>query len=142
MKITNYKIDRQARVWHIFDAKDQVLGRLSTKIATILMGKHKANYTPLFDSGDNVVVINAQEVKLTSVKAEQKKYHHPTGYLGNLKTTTYKQLMSKKPEKIIYESVRKMLPKTLLGKKMIKKLRVYPTAEHPHQGTEFVNNSK
>lgn len=142
MKITNYKIDRKARVWYLFDAKDQVLGRLSTKIATILMGKNKPTYTPLFDSGDYVVIVNAKEIKLTGVKKEQKVYHHPTGYIGNLKTTSFKDLLTKKPEKIIYESVRKMLPKTLLGKKMIKKLRVYARADHPHQGKEFINLTK
>lgn len=137
--LTNYKIDRKARAWHLIDAKDQILGRMASKIAMILMGKTKPNYTPLFDSGDCVVVINAKEVKLSGVKAEQKKYYHPTGYLGNLKTKTYKDLISKKPDWVIYEAVRKMLPKTLLGKKMIKKLRVYPGAKHPHESINFVN---
>lgn len=139
MKLTNYKIDRSARVWYHFDAKDKILGRLSSEIATILMGKNKPNYTPLFDSGDYVVVTNAREIKMTGVKAEQKQYYRHTGYIGNMKTTSYKQVLAKKPEFIIYESIRLMLPKTLLGKKMLKKLRVYPGAEHPHQGTEFVN---
>jgi len=140
MKLTDYKIDRSARVWYHFDAKDQILGRLASQIATLLMGKHKPNYTPLFDSGDYVVVTNAKEIKLSGVKAEQKEYKTHSGYIGNLKTKTFKQMLAKQPEKIIYEAVRKMLPKTLLGKKMMKKLRVYAGPEHPHQGIEFVNN--
>jgi len=139
MKLTNYKIERSARVWYHFDANEQILGRLSTQIATILMGKHKPNYTPLNDSGDYVVVTNARQIKLSGVKAEQKEYHKYTGYIGNLKTKTFKQMLAKKPEFIIYESVRKMLPKTVLGRKMLKKLRVYPRADHPHQNVKFVN---
>ncbi len=139
MKLTNQTIDRKARVWYLIDAKDQVLGRLSSKIAHLLMGKHKAEYSPIFDSGDNVVVINAASVKLTGVKAEQKKYHHHTGYIGNLKTASYKEMKSKKPEWIIFHAVRKMLPKNLLAKKMIKKLRIYPGSDHPHQGIQFQN---
>lgn len=137
MKLTNYKIDRKARTWHLIDAKDQVLGRLSVKVAQLLMGKHKANFTPIFDSGDNVVIINAKDIKLTGVKAEQKKYHHFTGYIGNLKTITFKEVQAKKPEWAIYHAVRKMLPKSLLAKKMLKKLRIYPGADHPHQGIQF-----
>ena len=140
MKLTSYKIDRSARVWYHFDAEDKVLGRMSTEVATLLMGKHKPNYTPLFDSGDYVVITNAKKIRLTGVKAEQKKYYTHSGYIGNLKTKTFKQIMAKKPTYAIYESVRRMLPKTLLGRKMLKKLRVYPGADHPHKGINFVNN--
>ena len=102
------------------------------------MGKHKASYTPLFDSGDYVVVINAKNIKLTGFKAEQKKYHRHTGYIGNLKTTTYKEMIAKKPDFVIYHAVQKMLPKTVLAKKMIKKLLINPGSEHPHQNVKFV----
>lgn len=139
MKLTDYKYDKKAKNWHLIDAQDQILGRLSTKIARILMGKNKPNYTPLFDCGDYVVVINAQNIKLSGFKAEQKKYHRHTGYLGGLKTTTFKEMLDKKPDWVIYNSVRKMLPKNLQGKKMLKKLRVYSGNEHPHQGVKFIN---
>lgn len=140
MKLTDYKYDKKAKKWHLIDAKDQILGRLSTKIAMILMGKNKPDYTPLFDCGDYVVVVNSKYVKLSGFKEEQKKYHKHTGYLGNLKTTTYKEMQAKKPDWIIYNAVRKMLPKNLMGKKILKNLKVYSEGEHPHQGAEFTNN--
>jgi large subunit ribosomal protein L13 len=139
MKLTSYKIDRAARKWYLFDATDLVLGRLSSQAATILMGKHKPNYTPIFDSGDYVVIINAAKAKLTGFKLQQKEYHHHTGYIGNMRTKSLQELMEKTPDKVFTESIRKMLPKSLLGKKMMKKLRVYKTDRHPHQNVEFVN---
>ncbi|MFA4930612.1 MAG: 50S ribosomal protein L13 [Patescibacteria group bacterium] len=139
MKITDYKYDKKAKQWHLIDAQDQILGRLATKVARLLMGKNKPQYTPLFDSGDYVVIVNAKQIKLSGFKAEQKKYHRHTGYLGGLKTTTFKEMKIKKPAWIIYNAVRKMLPKNLMGDKMLKKLRVYPEAEHPHQGAKFIN---
>jgi len=138
MKLTSYKIDRSARQWYLLDAADVVLGRLSSQAATILMGKHKPGYTPIFDSGDYVVIVNAAKAKVTGFKLQQKEYHH-TGYVGNMKSATLQDLMNKTPDKVIFESIRKMLPKSLLGKKMIKKLRVYKSDKHPHQNVKFIN---
>ncbi|HPH78478.1 MAG TPA: 50S ribosomal protein L13 [bacterium] len=139
MKLTSYKIDRSARQWYLLDAADVVLGRLSSQAATILMGKHKPGYTPIFDSGDYVVIVNAAKAKVTGFKLQQKEYHHHTGYVGNMKSATLQDLMNKTPDKVIFESIRKMLPKSLLGKKMIKKLRVYKSDKHPHQNVKFIN---
>ena len=138
MKLTDYKIDRNDKKWHLIDAKDMVFGRMCSEIATILMGKNKPNYTPLFDSGDYVVVINSKLTKFTGFKLEQKEYHFHSGYPGNLKTKTLKEMMEKDPEKVIRNAIRLMLPKTVLGRKMLKKLRVYSSDKHPHDSIEFV----
>ncbi len=138
MKLTGYKIDRKDKKWFLFDAKEQIFGRMCSKIATTLMGKNKPNYTPLFDSGDYVVVINAKDTQFTGFKLVQKEYHFHTGYPGNMKTKTLKEMMDKDPEKVIRNAVRLMLPKTVLGRKMLKKLRVYPADKHPHDGIDFV----
>ena len=109
------------------------IGSLSSEIAKILRGKHKPIYTPHVDTGDFVIVINAKDIKVTGNKLEQKLYRHHTGYPGGLKEIKLKDLLEKKPEKVIYEAVRGMLPKNRLGRKMIKKLRVYSGAEHNHE---------
>ena len=119
--------------FHLVDAEGVILGRLATKIATVLQGKHKAIYTPFLDTGDHVVVINAEKIVLTGRKLEQKKAYRHTGYTGGLKEITYGRLMETHPERIISEAVRRMLPKSRLGRRMLKKLRVYRGAEHPHQ---------
>jgi large subunit ribosomal protein L13 len=121
------------RKWYVIDAADQPLGRLSSEIASILRGKHKATYTPHVDCGDFVIVINAQQVKLTGDKLNQKMYRYHTGYPGGLKEMTYKTLLAKKPEKAIESAVKGMLPHNRLGNKMFKKLKVYRGSEHPHQ---------
>lgn len=120
------------RKWYIIDASDKVLGRLATKIATVLRGKHKPNFTPHVDTGDFVVVINAEKVALTGQKAEQKYYKWHTGYPGGYRTRTYKQVLEKHPERIIEHAVKGMLPKNKLGRQMFKKLKVYAGSEHPH----------
>lgn len=120
------------RKWYLVDAKDAVLGRISTKIATYLRGKHKPVFTPNVDTGDFVIVINAAKVKLTGNKAEKKFYYRHSGYPGGLKSETAGERLSKNPEKLITGSVRGMLPKNRLGRAMIKKLKVYSGAEHPH----------
>jgi len=120
------------RTWHLFDAKKEVLGRLSTKIALILMGKNKSYYTPYLDTGDYVVVTNAQKVALSGKKEKQKKYYHHSQFPGGLKTKTAQQVREQKPEEVIRHSVRGMLPKTKLGKLMLKKLYVFKDDKHPY----------
>ncbi len=118
--------------WYVIDAKDQVLGRISTKIAAILRGKHNPQFSPNLDLGDYVVVINAEQVKLTRNKELQKTYDRYSGYPGGLKQISYKRMMSEHPEKIIENAVKGMLPKNALGRQMLKKLKVYCGEEHPH----------
>ena len=121
------------RKWYVVDADGQVFGRLASKVAVILHGKNKPEYTPHVDTGDFVIVINADKLVLTGKKLEQKVYRSHSGYPGGLKETKYKELMDKKPEFALYEAVRRMLPKNKLGRKMLKKLRVYRGAEHGHE---------
>ncbi len=120
------------RDWRLIDATNKVLGRLSTDIAQILMGKNKAYYTPHLDCGDYVVITNASKIVLSGKKEKQKIYYHYSGFPGGLKLQTAAILRSKKPEELITHSTRGMLPKTKLGKLMIKKLFVYPGSDHPH----------
>ncbi len=121
------------REWYVVDATGIPLGRLATRIATILRGKHKPEYTPHIDNGDFVICINADKVLLTGKKEEQKKYYRHSGYLGGLKVIPFRMMKEKKPEEIIYHAVRGMLPKNKLGRKMIKKLKVYAGDKHPHE---------
>lgn len=120
------------RKWHSINLDGQVLGRAATRIANILRGKHKPQYTPHVDTGDFVLALNASKVKLTGKKLEQKEYHNHSGYYGGMKTLTAKKLLEKKPQEIIYQAVLGMLPKNALGKQMIKKLKIYSGANHPH----------
>lgn len=121
------------RKWYVIDAEGQTLGRLSTQVATILRGKHKPTYTPHVDTGDHVIIINAEKVVLTGKKLDQKKFRWHTGYLGGLKERSYRDMMQKQPEKVLMHSVKGMLPKNSLGRQMLKKLRVYAGPEHDHQ---------
>jgi large subunit ribosomal protein L13 len=119
--------------WFVADADDAVLGRLSAQIAAILRGKHKAMYTPHTDTGDFVIVINAEKVKMTGNKLQQKTYARYSGFPGGLRQVNAKTLLATKPEDVIKLSVRGMLPKNALGRKMLKKLKVYKGNEHPHK---------
>lgn len=121
------------RLWHLLDAKDQVLGRLSTQIAKLLMGKHKKTYVPHLDSGDHVVVINADKVRVTGRKEEQKTYYRHSGYPGGLKQISYKELKAKDPTKIIEHGVRNMLPKNRLQDQRMRRLKVFVGEEHPYK---------
>lgn len=125
------KEDVQRR-WLIVDARQKTLGRLATSIARLLMGKDKPQYTPFFDLGDYVIVTNARHVKVTGSKLEKKLYFHYSGYPGGLKSRTLRQVLISRPERVIREAVRLMLPKNTLGRQMIKKLKVYAEDEHPH----------
>src|SRR5262245_8800183 len=119
--------------WYIVDAEGMVLGRLATEIARIIRGKHKPIFTPHMDTGDNVIVINASKVKVTGRKAEQKQYFRHTGYMGHERYTPYGTMIAKHPERVIEKAVYGMLPKTALGRQVLRrKLRVYPDASHPH----------
>lgn len=121
------------RNWYLIDAEGMVLGRLASQVAHILRGKHKPTFTPNTDTGDHVIIINADKVVLTGKKLDQKIYYHHTGYPGGLKKTPYRKLMQDKPEFVIKHAVAGMLPKGPLGRKMAKKLRVYAGSEHEHQ---------
>ncbi len=120
------------RAWHVIDAEGLVLGRLCTEAARILRGKHKPIFAPHLDTGDHVIIVNADKVVLTSGKADRHLVHRHSGYPGGLKTETYAQLLARKPEEAIRRSVRGMLPKGRLGRQMIKKLKVYSGPDHPH----------
>jgi large subunit ribosomal protein L13 len=121
------------RKWYVIDAEGQVLGRLATNVATVLRGKHKAMYTPSMDTGDFIIVINADKVVVTGDKANQKVYYHHSGYPGGMKETPYEKMLEAHPERIIENAVRGMLPHSRLGRAMIKKLHVYAGPEHPHE---------
>ena len=120
------------RKWYLVDATDKTLGRLSSKIASMLRGKHKPIFTPHVDCGDYVVVINAEKVKVTGKKVEDKEYKRHSGYPGGLKTVTLEKMLEDKPEDVMIHAVKGMLPKGKLGRQMLKKLRVYKGAEHDH----------
>ncbi len=122
--------------WFVVDASGQVLGRLATRIARIIMGKHRPNYVPYLDMGDFVVVTNADKVRLTGTKLDAKVYRRHTGYPGGLRTTGARDLQAKYPERLIEEAVRGMLPKSKLGRKQIRKLKVYRGASHPHEAQQ------
>ncbi len=125
--------DKIERKWYVVDAEGQTLGRLSAEIAKVLRGKNKPVFTPHVDTGDYVIVVNADKVKVTGKKLEQKIYYHHSDYVGGMKETTLKEMMAKKPEAVIELAVKGMLPKGPLGRAMIKKLHVYAGPEHGHQ---------
>ena len=118
--------------WHTVDATNQTLGRLATRLARVLMGKHKTTYTPHVDTGDFVIVLNCNKVKVTGRKAGDKSYAYYTGYRGGYKTNAYSDLIERDPGRIIQLAVQRMLPKSKLGKQMLSKLKCYPGTEHPH----------
>jgi large subunit ribosomal protein L13 len=126
------------RRWHVIDAEDQVLGKVAATTAKLLMGKHKAIFTPFLDTGDHVIVINAAKVKLTGKKEEQKLYRHFTGYPGGLVEIQARRVRATKPIRMIEDAVFGMLPKTKLGKQMYRKLKVYPGPKHPHAAQQPV----
>jgi large subunit ribosomal protein L13 len=126
------KVSEIQREWFVVDAEGMVLGRLATEVATILRGKHKPTYTPHIDTGDHVIVINADKVVLTSNKGEKTLVHRHSGYPGGLRTKTYGQLIAEKPEEAVRRAVRGMIPKNRLGRQMIKKLKVYAGPVHNH----------
>ncbi|PYX44273.1 MAG: 50S ribosomal protein L13, partial [Acidobacteria bacterium] len=119
--------------WYVVDAADQTLGRLASKVARMLMGKENPQYTTFLDAGDHIIIINAEKVRVTGMKAEQKAYHHYTGYPGGLRSEDFRKRFDRKPEQIIEDAISRMLPKTKLGKQMFSKLKVYRGDKHPHE---------
>ena len=137
MKSYMAKTGELTAAWHLVDATDKVLGRLSTRIATILMGKHRPEYTPHVDCGDFVIVVNATNIKLTGAnKPTQKVYQRYSQYPGGQKETTLEDMLAKHPDRVIKEAVRRMLPKTKLGHHMLTKLKVYAGTDHPHHAQQ------
>lgn len=124
--------DSTERRWLVVDATDKVVGRLASRIAMVLMGKHRATYTPHADTGDFVVVVNCERVRFTGRKMDQQAYYHNTGYSSGLRIRPVRNVLEDKPEDVLYLAVRRMLPKTKLGKQMIRKLKLYRGPEHPH----------
>ena len=120
------------RKWYVVDAQGQTLGRLASEVAKVLRGKNKPTYTPSMDTGDNVIIVNAEKIKVTGKKLDQKIYYRHSDYVGGMKETTLKEMLAKKPENVLYLAVKGMLPKGPLGRKMIKKLHVYAGPEHNH----------
>lgn len=141
MKTKFANLDSVSRNWHLVDAKDLVLGRMASRIASILRGKHKPMYSPHVDTGDFVVVINADKVKVSGDKAEEKMYFRHSGYIGGSTTTSFKEHRERFPTRLIELAVKGMLPKTRLGRKMFNKLKVYADGSHPHAAQSPVNLS-
>jgi len=132
MRTFSAKANEIKRDWFLVDANGKTLGRLATEVASRLRGKHKAEYTPHVDSGDYIVIVNAAKIAVTGNKFEDKMYHHHTGYIGNLKSVPFKDLIKKKPEEVIQKAVKGMLPKGPLGRKMARKMKVFAGNEHTH----------
>lgn len=132
MKTYSAKAEDVHRDWYVVDASDKTLGRLASEIAHRLRGKHKAEYTPHVDTGDYIVVVNAEKVRVTGAKATDKFYHHHTGFPGGIKSISFEKLIDKAPERVIQTAVKGMMPRTPLGRAMFKKLKVYAGSEHPH----------
>jgi large subunit ribosomal protein L13 len=133
MKTHTPKAEEIDRQWWVVDAADKPLGRLATELARILRGKHKPIYTPHLDTGDFVVILNAEKIRLTGNKADQKEYFRHSGYMGGERFIPFKKMLAKHPERIIELAVKGMLPKNALGRDMYRKLKVYAGTEHPHQ---------
>jgi large subunit ribosomal protein L13 len=128
-----HEVDKK---WYLVDAEDKILGRLASEIATRLRGKHKPIFTPHADTGDFVVVVNAEKVALTGNKWDKKIYYHHTGYMGGLKQISAKKLLEKKPDQVLYMAVKRMLPKNSLGRRQLKKLKIYSGSGHPHEAQQ------
>ncbi|MCS6840264.1 MAG: 50S ribosomal protein L13 [Roseiflexus sp.] len=132
MKTYAQKASEVQREWYVIDATNQTLGRLATQIATLLRGKHKPTFSPYIDGGDFVIVVNAERIRLTGKKPEQKVYYRHSNYPGGLKAVSFKQLMAKHPERVLRLAVKGMLPKTRLGRRQLAKLKIYAGPKHPH----------
>jgi large subunit ribosomal protein L13 len=136
MRTFTVKREEAERNWYVVDAENKVLGRLASELAKILRGKHKPQFTPHVDTGDYVIVVNAEKVNLTGNKLKDKVYYRHSGYPGGIKSVTAENLKAKKPEDLIRFAVKGMLPKNRLGRKLFKKLKVYAGGEHPHQAQQ------
>ena len=136
MKTVSAKKESISREWYVVDATDKTLGRLSTAIANRLRGKHKPEYTPHVDTGDYIVVVNAEKVRVTGNKTTDKIYHHHTGYPGGIKSITFDKLIDKAPEQVIEKAVKGMMPKNKLSRSMLSKLKIYAGSAHPHSAQQ------
>ena len=136
MTTTAIRASEIQRKWHVVDADGLVLGRLATEVANILRGKHKPSYTPHLDTGDHVIIVNADKIVLTSGKADKKIAYRHSGYPGGIKSETYRHKLTRKPEQTLLDSIAGMIPKTRLGRAQIKKLKVYAGPTHPHQAQQ------
>ena len=136
MKTISAKAETVQRSWYVIDAEGQTLGRLATEVARRLRGKHKTEYTPHVDTGDYIVIVNAEKVKVTGRKASDKTYYRHTGHPGGLKEATFAQMIERSPEKVIELAVKGMLPRNPLGRAMYRKLKVYAGQEHPHDAQQ------
>lgn len=136
MKTFSAKPEEVRRDWYVVDATNKTLGRLSTEIARRLRGKHKPEYTPHVDTGDYIIVVNADKIRVTGKKLKDKMYHHHTGYIGNLKSMPLEKLLEKSPERALQYAVKGMLPRNPLGRKMLAKLRVFAGPEHKHEAQQ------
>ena len=138
MKTSIPSLEGLTREWHVIDAEEAVLGRIASKAAKLLMGKHKPSYTPYIDTGDHVIVVNAAKVRLTGNKEEQKLYRRHSGYPGGLTETSARKVRAARPTRMVEEAVQGMLPKSKMGKQMYRKLQVYAGPTHPHQAQKPV----
>ena len=138
MRTYTPKASEVTRAWHVIDATDVVLGRLASQAAILLRGKHKPTFAPHVDTGDFVIIINADKVALTGAKLEKKKAYRHSGFPGGLKATTYQELLAKSPEKAVEKAIRGMIPKNSLGRQQLSKLKVYAGSTHPHQAQKPV----
>mgnify|MGYP001826430325 CR=1 FL=1 len=136
MRTFTAKVGETEREWFVVDAENQTLGRLASRIAPILRGKHKTTFTPHLDCGDFVIVVNAEKVRVTGRKLDQKYYHRHSGYPGGLKSVSLRNQLDKHPERVLQSAVKGMLPKNKLGRQMIKKLKIYAGDSHPHQAQQ------
>lgn len=136
MKTVMPKVDAVDIKWYVIDGEDQVLGRLASQVATLIRGKHKPQFTPHLDLGDHVIVINADKIRVTGRKEQQKSYTRYSGFPGGLKTMTLEKMLQSRPERVVQHAIKGMLPKNTLGRQMMKKLKVYKGAEHPHQAQQ------
>lgn len=132
MKTYSAKNETAQRDWYVVDAADKILGRLASDIASRLRGKHKPEYTPHVDTGDYIVVVNCEKIRVTGKKASDKIYYHHTGYPGGIKGISFEKLMEKAPQRVLEKAVKGMLPRGPLGREMFRKLKVYAGADHPH----------
>ncbi len=138
MKTYMAKPGEVVAAWHLVDAEDKILGRLATKVAMILMGKHRPEYTPHVDTGDFVIIVNAEKIRMTGNKWNDKQYDWYTGYPGGYKSLSAAEMRKKHPDKIVFDAIRRMLPKNRMGRQMLTKLKVYAGTEHPHRAQKPV----
>ncbi|MCB1180819.1 MAG: 50S ribosomal protein L13 [Chlamydiia bacterium] len=135
-KCTMVKKEEVESEWFLFDAEGKTLGRLASEIANVLRGKHKPTYTPHVDTGDGVVVLNAEKIRVSGTKDANKVYRRYTGWIGGLRETPYREMMAKKPTYVLWHAVKGMMPRTRLGRKQLKKLRIFAGSEHPHEAQQ------